>query len=93
MNNFKILDTNTEPNLKTIKLTDSNLWMEPSTKKEDAQFWVERFKDQKVPFILAQYDTEMMNDKNEKMYRRVYGIFIDMKNWERSNAEHKTDPV
>ena len=92
MNNIKILDGGGE-NLKTVKLTDANLWMEPSTKREDAEFWVERFKGQKVPFVLAQYDTEMLNAKNEKMYRRVYGIFIDMKTWERKNAERKTDQV
>lgn len=72
--------------MKSVKLTDSNLWMEPSTKRIDADFWVERFKFQKIPFILAQYDTELTNEKNEKMYRRVYGLFIDMKAWERKGA-------
>jgi hypothetical protein len=91
MNNLKIIDTNAKNALKTIKLTDSNLWMEPSTKKEDADFWVKRFKFQKVSFILAQYDTELMNEKNEKMYRKVYGLFIDMKTWEKKkDDEHKT---
>lgn len=87
MNNIKIVETNENgiPPLKTIKLVEANLWMEPSTKREDTKFWVERFRDQRVPFIVAQYDTELMNSKNEKMYRRVYGIFIDMKTWERKN--------
>lgn len=90
MNNIQILDSNENglPPLKTIALKESNLWMEPSTKKDDARFWIERFRSQRVPFIFAQYDTELINEKNEKMYRRVYGLFIDMKTWERKNDEH-----
>ena len=76
-----------ESNINLVKLTDSNLWMEPTTTKSDADFWIERFKSQKVPFVLAQYDTELMNEKKEKMYRRVYGLFIDMKAWERKNDD------
>lgn len=57
-----------ESNINLVKLTDSNLWMEPTTTKSDADFWIERFKSQKVPFVLAQYDTELMNEKKEKMY-------------------------
>lgn len=92
MNNIKIIDSNENgvPPLKTVKLVEANLWMEPSTKRADTDFWIERFKSQRVPFILAQYDTEMLNAQNEKMYRRVYGIFIDMKTWEKKNDEHKT---
>lgn len=85
MTNLKLITTNDEPLLKTIAIRESNLWMEPSTKKGDFDFWVKRFKDQKVPFVLMQYDTEMLNDRNEKMYRRVYGLFIDMKTWEKKN--------
>ena len=93
MNNVKILDSNENgiPPLKTIALKEANLWMEPTTKKEETMFWVERFRSQRVPFILAQYDTEILNAKNEKMYRRVYGVFIDMKAWEKKNdAQHQT---
>ena len=92
MNNIKIIDSNENgvPPLKTVKLVEANLWMEPSTKRADTDFWVERFKSQCVSFILAQYDTEMLNAQNEKMYRRVYGISIDMKTWEKKNDEHKT---
>lgn len=86
MNNVKILAGSEF--LSKVKVTDSNLWMEPTTKKDDTSFWVERFTSQRLPFVLAQYDTELMNDKNEKMYRRVYGIFIDMKAWEKQNDEH-----
>lgn len=70
-----------------IKLTDANLWMEPTVKKEDTDFWIHRFKDQRIPFVLAQYDTELVNSQNEKMYRRVYGLFIDMKSWEAESAK------
>lgn len=87
MNNFKFLDTNQKPNLKTIKLVESNLWMEPTTKREDLDFWVKRFNEQNIPFVLMQFDTELMNEKREKMYRKVYGIFINMKSWEKQNAE------
>ena len=92
MNNIKVLDSNKNgiPPLKTIAIKESNLWMEPTTKKSETDFWVERFRSQRIPFILAQYDTELLNEKNEKMYRRVYGIFIDMKTWEKKNDEHKT---
>lgn len=85
MTNIQILDTNEEPNLKTIVLRESNLWMEPTTDKSETDFWTKRFKFQKIPFVLVQYDTEMLNSKKEKMYRKVYGIFIDMKNWEKKN--------
>ena len=86
MTNIQVLDTNNEPNLKTIPLRESNLWMEPTTKREDTAFWVKRFKHEKVPFVLVQYDTELLNERKEKMYRRVYGIFIDMKSWENKHA-------
>jgi len=86
MKNIKVLDTNNEPLLKTIALRPSNLWSEPTTQREDQEFWVKRFKSQKIPFVLVQYDTELRNDENQKMYRRVYGIFIDMKSWENSNV-------
>ena len=93
MNNIKVLDSNENgvPGLKTIAIKKSNLWMEPTTDKNDTSFWVERLRSQRIPFILAQYDTEMLNDKKEKMYRRVYGIFIDMKSWEAKNDEYKTN--
>lgn len=92
MNNIKVLDSNENgiPPLKTIAIKEANLWMEPTTKKSETDFWVERFRSQRIPFILAQYDTELLNEKNEKMYRRVYGIFIDMKTWKKKNDEHKT---
>lgn len=92
MNNIKVLDSNENgiPPLKTIAIKEANLWMEPTTKKSETDFWVERFRSQRIPFILAQYDTELLNERNEKMYRRVYGIFIDMKTWEKKNDEHKT---
>ena len=91
MNNIKVLDSNENgiPPLKTIAIKEANLWMEPTTKKSETDFWVERFRSQRIPFILAQYDTELLNERNEKMYRRVYGIFIDMKTWEKKNDEHK----
>jgi len=89
MNNIKVLDSNENgvPPLKTIALKETNLWMEPTTKKEDAQFWIERFRSQRIPFIFAQYDTELITEKNEKMYRRVYGIFIDMRSWEKNHDQ------
>lgn len=91
MNNIKVLDSNENgiSPLKMIAIKEANLWMEPTTKKSETDFWVERFRSQRIPFILAQYDTELLNEKNEKMYRRVYGIFIDMKTWEKKNDEHK----
>lgn len=91
MNNIKVLDRNENgiSPLKMIAIKEANLWMEPTTKKSETDFWVERFRSQRIPFILAQYDTELLNEKNEKMYRRVYGIFIDMKTWEKKNDEHK----
>lgn len=87
MNNVKVLESNENglPPLKTIVIKEANLWMEPSTKRADTEFWTERFRSNRTPFILAQYDTEILNERNEKMYRRVYGIFIDMKAWERKN--------
>lgn len=91
MINIEFVDTNNESNLKTIALREANLWMEPTTSKADTEFWVKRFKSEKIPFVLAKYDTELRNDKNEKMYRRVYGLFIDMKSWERQHDECKTN--
>ena len=91
MTNIELVDTNNEPNLKTIALREANLWMEPTISKADTEFWVKRFKSEKIPFVLVKYDTELRNDKNEKMYRRVYGLFIDMKSWERQHAECKTN--
>lgn len=91
MINIELVDTNNEPNLKTIALRESNLWMEPTTIKSDTEFWVRRFKSEKIPFVLVKYDTELRNEKNEKMYRRVYGLFIDMKSWERQHDECKTN--
>jgi hypothetical protein len=80
---IKIIDG--DKNLKAVKLTETNLWMEPSTKLDDVLFWVERFKSQRVPYVIAQFDMEMRNKENKKMYRRVFGILIDMKRWENSN--------
>ena len=76
MNNVKILEG--EENLNLVKLSDPNLWMEPTTVRSDLDFWIKRLKQQRVPFVFAQYDTELMNAKSEKMYRRVYGLFVDM---------------
>lgn len=87
MTNIKIITSSEENILKKVKLTDANLWMEPTIKKEDADFWIHRFKDQRIPYVLAQYDTELVNAQNEKMYRRVYGLFIDMKAWEAESAK------
>ena len=91
MNNFKLLDTNNTLACGSIKLVESNLWMDPTTKKEDLSFWVERFKDQRINFVLMQFDTELMNDKREKMYRKVYGLFIDMRSWEKNHADGQTN--
>lgn len=88
MKNFEFIDTNDEPlNLKTIKLVQYNLWMEPSPKRSDFDFWLKRFKDQKVPFCFVKFDTTLLNSMGEKMNRRVYGIFLDMKSWENYDAK------
>jgi hypothetical protein len=78
MNNLKIISTSGESALKDIKLTPANLWMEPTFKKEDASFWVRRFESQRIPYVLAQYDTELDSAKYGRMYRRVYGLFVDI---------------
>lgn len=82
MKNVTLIETGDEASLKTIPLRQANLWMDPSPNKEDLRFWINRFRFKKVPFVLVQYDTEMLNANKEKMYRKVYGLFIDMKSWE-----------
>jgi hypothetical protein len=82
MNNLKIISTSGESALKDIKLTPANLWMEPTLKREDTSFWVRRFESRRIPYVLAQYDTEFSSAKYGRMYRRVYGLFVDMDNLE-----------
>jgi hypothetical protein len=78
MNNLKIISTSGESALKDIKLIPANLWMEPTLKKEDVSFWVRRFESRRIPYVLAQYDTEFNSAQYGRMYRRVYGLFVDM---------------
>ncbi len=84
MDNIKILERSDQS--KPIKIKSSNLWSDVCFSKNDIQFWIDHFKNTRVPFVAAQFDTTMVNSQNQKMYRRVYGIFIDMKIWETKNV-------
>jgi hypothetical protein len=87
MMNLSIVSKSETDALKKIKLKKYNLWTEPMTSKKEAEFWIKRFTEQKVPYVLAQYDAIVLNSMNKKMYRRVYGLFIDMKSQEVLNAQ------
>ncbi len=84
MDNLKILIQS--PDSDKIKLVNSNLWSEVCTSRKDAEFWANHFSSRKVPFVMAQFDTTLLNKENQKMHRRVYGVFVDMRKWEAENV-------
>lgn len=86
MDNLEVIQRS--PSSEEIKLSNSNLWSEVCTKREDIIFWAEYFSKKNIPFVVAKFDTTVLNSKRQKMYRRVYGIFVDMKNWELEDALH-----
>lgn len=84
MDNIKILERSDLE--KPITIKNSNLWSDVCFFRKDIDFWISHFKNRKVPFVAAQFDTTMLNAENKKMYRRVYGVFIDMRIWEKENV-------
>jgi len=85
MDNLKILIQS--PDSDKIKITNSNLWSEVCTSRKDAEFWANHFSLRKVLFVMAQFDTTLLNKDNQKMHRRVYGVFVDMRKWEAENVQ------
>jgi hypothetical protein len=84
MNNLEIIKTN---DLKSsVALKDKNLWSEPFEKLEDANFWINSFTKKAIPYVLARFDIVVDNKEGKQMYRRLYGVFIDMRKFQEESV-------